>query len=148
MTVCAVHQLHALLPRADVLLCVLPETPETTGLVGAAELALLPPHAIVVNVGRGPVIDEAALYHALADRRIKAAGIDVWYDYPHGKEARSHTLPSRFPFHELDNVVMSPHRAGWLSAAEEARLAALAELLHAAADGRPMPNLVDKDLGY
>ena len=93
----SVRHLPELLPRAEVLLCVLPETPETAGLVGAAELALLPRHAIVVNVGRGPVIDEAALYHALAERRIKAAGIDVWYNYPHGKEARAHTLPVRLP---------------------------------------------------
>jgi phosphoglycerate dehydrogenase-like enzyme len=148
VAVYSVRHLHELLPQADALLCVLPETPETTGLIGAAELDLLPRHAIVVNVGRGPVIDEAALYHALAQRHIKAAGIDVWYNYPHGKEARSHTLPSVFPFHELDNVVMSPHRAGWLSAAEEERLAALAELLRFAAAGRPMPNLVDKALGY
>ena len=121
--------LHELLPRADVLLCVLPQTPETTGLIGAGELALLPPHAILVNVGRGRVIDEEALYHALADRRIKAAGIDVWYEYPKDEEARTHTWPSRFPFHELDNVVMTPHRGGWLKNFEHLRVAALAELL-------------------
>ena len=58
----AVANLYELLPRADVLLCVLPQTPETTGLIGAAELDLLPSHTLVVNVGRGRVFDEAALY--------------------------------------------------------------------------------------
>ena len=58
------------------------------------------------------------------------------------------TLPSRFPFHTLDNLVLSPHRAGWLSAAEDNRLTMLAELLNAAAAGQPMPSKVDKDLGY
>jgi phosphoglycerate dehydrogenase-like enzyme len=140
--------LHELLPRADVLICLLPHTPETEGLLGAAELALLPQHCILVNVGRGPVIDEEALYQALAERRIRAAGIDVWYQYPQDDEARRHTYPSRFPFHELDNVVMTPHRAGWLQSFEALRCQALAELLNAAANERPMPNQVDKQLGY
>ena len=143
-----VAALYDLLPRADVLHCVLPETPHTTGLIGAQEIARLPAHAIVVNVGRGAVIDEEALYTALRAGHIRAAGIDVWYQYPHTPEERTATLPSRFPFHELDNVVLSPHRAGWLSAAEENRLTMLAELLAAAAVGQPMPSQVDKDLGY
>jgi phosphoglycerate dehydrogenase-like enzyme len=143
-----IDALSDLLPRADVLHCVLPGTPHTTGLIGARELARLPAHAIIVNVGRGEVIDEEALFTALRDRRIRAAGIDVWYNYPHSPEARSDTLPSRFPFHELDNVVLSPHRAGWLSAAEDNRVTMLAELLSAAAAGQPMPSRVDKELGY
>ncbi len=148
VAVYSVAHLHELLPAADVLICVLPETPETVGLIGAEELAALPRGAIVVNVGRGPVIDEAAFYEALHSGHLAAAGIDVWYVYPHNEEERSHTLPSRFPFHELDNVVLSPHRGGWLEAAEERRLHELASLLTAAARGQPMPNQVDKVLGY
>lgn len=144
----AVSDLPALLPAADILISVLPQTPETIGLIGAAELALLPPGAVVINVGRGPVIDEAALYAALRSGQLAAAGIDVWYTYPHSEEERAHTLPSRFPFHELDNVVLSPHRGGWLEAAESRRLQELAILLTAAAHGQPMPNRVDKQLGY
>jgi phosphoglycerate dehydrogenase-like enzyme len=144
----AVTDLPELLPRADVLICLLPHTPETEGLLGAAELGLLPAHCVLVNVGRGPVIDEEALYAALAGRRIRAAGIDVWYQYPADEEARGHTFPARLPFHELDNVVMTPHRAGWLQSFEKLRCAALAELLNAAAAGRPLANLVDKELGY
>jgi phosphoglycerate dehydrogenase-like enzyme len=143
-----VNELPTLLPATDILISVLPQTPETVGLIGAGELALLPSGAVVVNVGRGPVIDEAALYEALHSGHLAAAGIDVWYTYPHGEEERAHTLPSRFPFHELDNVVLSPHRGGWLEAAEERRLQELATLLTAAANGQPMPNLVDKQLGY
>lgn len=143
-----VAALHDLLPRADVLHCVLPGTPHTAGLIGARELALLPHHAIVVNVGRGAVIDEEALFDALHERRIRAAGIDVWYNYPHDDRERTSTQPSRFPFAALDNVVLSPHRAGWLSAAESNRLELLADLLAAAAAGQPMPSKVDKELGY
>ncbi len=144
----SVAHLAELLPQADVLICLLPHTNETEGLLGAKELALLPDHCLLVNVGRGPVIDEEALYTALADRRIRGAGIDVWYQYPEGEAERSSTYPSHFPFQELDNVVMTPHRGGWLQNFEKLRVAALAELLNAAAAGRAMPNLVDKELGY
>jgi phosphoglycerate dehydrogenase-like enzyme len=148
VAVYSIAHLHELLPQADVLFCVLPETPETIGLIGARELALLPQGAVVVNVGRGPVIDEEAFYHALRSGHLAAAGIDVWYVYPQNEEERSHTPPSRFPFHELDNVVLSPHRGGWLEEAEERRLQELAKLLTAAARGLPIPNQVDKQLGY
>jgi phosphoglycerate dehydrogenase-like enzyme len=140
--------LRELLPRTDVLVVSVPLTQETEGLIGAAELAQLPREAVIVNVGRGRVIDEAALYHALRDRTILAAGLDVWYHYPMRDEDRGHTAPSRYPFHELNNVVMSPHRGGWITAAEESRVTELASLLRAAAEGRPIPSAVDKVLGY
>lgn len=143
-----IADLHGLLPASDALIVVLPETPETVGLIGANELALLRAGAVVVNVGRGSTIDEEALYRALTEGVIRSAGIDVWYTYPPNAEARSNTAPSRFPFHQLDNVVMSPHRAGWLSEAEHDRMALLADLLNAAAEGKPIPSRVDKMLGY
>jgi len=146
--VARLESLHRLLPRAGVLLICLPQTPETLGLIGAEELALLPPDAVLVNVGRGPIVDEAALYHALRDGTLYAAGIDVWYNYPTGEAARAHTPPSAYPFHELDNVVMSPHRAGGSADTERLRRAHLAELLNTAARGDPMPNRVDLAAGY
>lgn len=144
----SIAHLHELLPQADVLICLLPHTRETEGLLGEAELRLLPGHCVLVNVGRGPVIDEAALYAALAERRIRAAGLDVWWLYPPDEAARAATYPAHLPFHELDNVVMTPHRAGWLQSFETLRVAALAELLNAAAEGREMPNRVNTELGY
>ncbi|MCB0133468.1 MAG: hypothetical protein KDD78_21535 [Caldilineaceae bacterium] len=140
--------LWELLPKADALICILPLTDETRDIIGAAELARLPAGALLVNVGRGETVNEAALYAALQTGSLRAAGLDVWYTYPQSDEDRSHTMPSRFPFHELENVVMSPHRGGYLSAAEEERMRHLAVLLNAAAVGDPMPNLVNKDLGY
>jgi len=142
------EDLHTLLPRAAALLICLPHTPETTGLIGARELALLPPQAVLVNVGRGPIVDEAALYHALRDGRLCAAGLDVWYNYPQDAEARGHTAPSAYPFHELPNVVMSPHRAGGSTGTEALRVRHLARLLNAAARGEPVPNRVDLEAGY
>jgi len=141
-------ELAELLPRTDVLLICLPHTPDTDGLIGAAELELMPAGGILVNIGRGAIVDEAALYHALRDGQLHSAGLDVWYNYPTDAESRAHTPPSTFPFHELDNVVMSPHRAGHSDDTEELRMAHLAELLNAAARGEPMFNRVDLQAGY
>lgn len=143
-------KLQEWLPRADALILCLPGTPDTTGMIGTKELALLPKGAIVVNVGRGDVIDQAALYLALKDEHLGAAGLDVWYTYPKDMESRTDTPPSDYPFHELDNVVMSPHRAGGGGnyEVEQRRMDALAESLNAAARNQPIPHRVDLKAGY
>ncbi len=139
-----------LLPQADVLMITLPLTDETRGLIGERELALLPAGALLVNVGRGAVVDEAALYRALRSGRLAGAGLDVWYRYPADEAGRSATLPSAYPFHELDNVVLSPHCGGAFGSAytERERMLHLARLLNAAHCGEPIPNRVDLALGY
>ena len=142
------HELHKLLPEAEVLIICIPLTPETEGLIDKHALDLLPERAILVNVARGPIINESALFQALRDGRLYAAGLDVWYNYPEDESSRSSTAPSQFPFHELDNVVMSPHRAGGVIDLEFTRMEALAELLNAAARDEPVPNRVDIALGY
>jgi phosphoglycerate dehydrogenase-like enzyme len=142
--------LHRLLPGADAVLIALPLTEATKGLIGERELSLLPPDAILVNVGRGRVVDEGALYRSLVRRSIRAAGIDVWYSYPGSEAERADTRPSEFPFHELPNVVMSPHRAGAFGVGEleAARTEALAAAINAAASGGAIPFRVDVEEGY
>ena len=140
--------LPRLLPRADTLIVTLPLTPETKGLLGEAELRLLPRGALLVNIGRGAIVDEAALYAALREGRLAAAGLDVWYIYPADEASRANTPPSKFPFEELDNVVMSTHRGGDALDIERLRMAHLAGLLNAASRGDPMPNRVDLEVGY
>jgi len=135
------------LPRANVLFVCVPWTERTEGLIGAAELARLPDGAVVVNVARGPVVDETALYRELATGRL-AAGLDVWWRYPKTEEERAHTPPSAHPFHELDNVVMSPHRGGHVAATEALRARHLADVLAALARGESPPTRVDLDRGY
>ena len=142
-----VGQLPRFLPHAEVVVVALPLTPETRGLLGPEQLALMPSKAVLVNVGRGPVVDEAALYHALESGKLFAAGLDVWYEYPKDG-AIDCTLPSKYPFHELDNVVMSPHRGGDNSESEPQRMRHLAVLLRSAAAGDEMPNRVDVERGY
>lgn len=137
-----------LLPQANALIVCLPLTPQTEGLIGAAELALLPQPAILVNIGRGPIVEQRALYEALRDGRLHAAGLDVWYNYPADETSRGNTPPADYPFHELDNVVMSPHRGGGADDSETLRMTHLADLLNAAARGEEMPNRVDLEAGY
>jgi phosphoglycerate dehydrogenase-like enzyme len=136
------------LPVANFVIVCLPLTPETNRLVGARELRLLPPQAILINVSRAEIVDEAALYHALRDGTLYAAGLDVWYTNPGDEREAVGLAPSAFPFAELENVVMSPHRAGHAAEAEQLRLQHLADLLNAAARGEPMPNKVDVRAGY
>ena len=142
------EDLEMLLPRANIVLCTLPDTEETRNMIGAPELAMLPRGAILVNVGRGPVVNEEALYMALKSGRLSAAGLDVWYRYPKSEEDRDNTWPCNLPFHELDNVVMSPHRGGITDLTDTLRAAHLASLLNAAANGEPMPNKVNLGRGY
>ena len=150
VTVHPLDTLQAILPRADALLICLPLTPETEGLIGGRELDLLPPSCVLVNVARGAIVDEEFLYRAVSERRIAAAGIDVWYQYPSTPEERANTPPSRFPFHELDNVVMSPHRGGAyrMEQLEKQRMCDLAVTLNAIARGEPAPHPVDIRAGY
>ena len=140
--------LPGLLSRANALLICLPFTPETDGLIGRRELALLPEKSLLVNVGRGPIVEEEALYHALQNGHLHGAGLDVWYHYPVEEESRSNTSPSAYPFHELDNVVMSPHRAGATADSNALRMEHLATLLNAAAAGQTLANRVDVAAGY
>lgn len=147
LTVHAFDQLDELLPTADVVIVALPLTPETAGLIGAERLALLPPQAVLVNVGRGPIVDEEALYEALRSKQLYAAGLDVWYEYPKDGAIKN-TRPSKYPFHELDNVVMSPHRGGDNSESEVQRMRCLGKLLCSMASGDQVPNRVDVERGY
>lgn len=140
--------LHELLPQADVLMIALPLTSETEGMIGKKELSLLPKGGILVNVGRGPVVAQEALYVALRNRDLGAAGLDVWYNYPEDENHRSNTPPADFPFYEMDNVVMSPHRGGGTVETELLRMVNLADSLNAAARGKSVPNYVDLRAGY
>lgn len=143
-------ELKKLLPKANVLIVCLPLTSETEGLLGQEELNLLPQKSLLINIGRGPIIDEEALYNALKDGPLHAAGLDVWYNYPTDNESKANTPPSKFPFHELDNVVMSPHRGGFFGTGETEtmRMEAMAQLINAAATGKEIPNRVDVQRGY
>lgn len=140
--------LDQLLPRTNVLIITLPITAETEGLISAERLAAMVPGGLLVNVGRGTIVDQTALYQALKDQTLSAAGLDVWYNYPNTPEERQDTLPADHPFHELDNIVMSPHRGGGSKDTERLRMEHLADLLNALHNGEPTQNQVDISAGY
>ncbi|TVQ55172.1 MAG: hydroxyacid dehydrogenase [Phycisphaerales bacterium] len=148
--------LDEVLRRADVLLLALPHTSETDGLLNEARLDLLPKGCLLVNIARGAIIDERALFERLRDGHLGAAGLDVWWRYPLAESEdpeaveseRRSTPPSRFPFQGLSNVVLSPHRAGHGALTERLRAQHLADLLNAAAAGRDLPNRIDPEAGY
>ncbi len=122
-----ITELDSLLLQAEALFIALPLTPETKGLLNAERIALLPNNCIVSNIGRGAILEEEPFYLALKENRILRAGLDVWWQYP--DESDTPTYPSAFPFHELPNVVMTPHIGGASDASEEHRCRALVELV-------------------
>jgi phosphoglycerate dehydrogenase-like enzyme len=125
---------------ADAIVVSLPLTVQTTGLVGQAQLAAMRPDALILNVGRGPVIDEQALFDALASRRIGGAVIDTWYTYP--TPAQAECAPSRLDFASLPNLVMTPHMSGWTAGTVARRQATMADNIARLAGGRELINVV------
>jgi phosphoglycerate dehydrogenase-like enzyme len=132
-------RLHEMLAICDYLLAAAPHTPETHSLIGEAEIGKLTRDAVVINVGRGPVISESALIRALEEGRIKGAALDVFEHEP---------LPAGHPFYRLENVLLSPHCAdhtpGWIDLA----MNKFVENFHHFWKGEPLENVVDKKAGY
>jgi phosphoglycerate dehydrogenase-like enzyme len=133
-------QLTAFMSRVDVVVASFPLTEATRGIVGRAEFAAMRPDAVIINVGRGPVLDEQALYDALAERRIGGAIIDTWYTYPSADAPVTH--PSRLPFHTLENLVMTPHMSGWTDGTVRRRQQTIAANINRLVRGEPLVNLV------
>jgi len=128
-----------MIAASDYVLVAAPLTPETRGLVGEREIAAMKPSGVLINLGRGPVVDEAALVRALFERRIRGAVLDVFDGEP---------LPEGHPFYRLDNVLLSPHTADhtadWLERAMQFFLDNFARFQR----DQPLENLIDKKLGY
>ncbi len=143
-----IQKLREILPESNVLILACPLTAETQGLIGRDELALLPTRGVLVNIARGEVVDQRALYEALVSGHLAAAGLDVWYHYPQCEQARFDTMPADYPFQELEQVVLSPHRGGLVRETEQLRMTHLADLLNRIALGGELPKAVDVIAGY
>lgn len=135
--VAGLEMLGEVLRRADYLVITLPLTPQTRGLIGWTQLQALKRSAVLVNVSRAEIVDEPALYRALAEGSLAGAALDVWYRYP---TSNAPTLPAHQPFHELANVLMTPHVSGWTEGMLEARAKVIAENIDRAARGEPPVN--------
>ncbi len=132
-------RLLEMLPQCDYIVVCAPLTPETKGMIGEAAFASMKSDAVVINVGRGPVIDEGAMVKALRDNRIKGAALDVFDREP---------LPDGHPLYGLRNVLLSPHSADhtpdWMDRAMQFFL----DQFERFRTGEPLMNIVDKKLGY
>ena len=141
-----VDKLHPFLESIQVLLIAVPSTPQTTGLIGPDEIDCLPATGILVNVARGSVVDEKALFEALRDQRLMAAGIDVWYNYqPESVDGKR--FPYTYPFHELPNIVLSPHRGGSPLKRPD-RYIDVVDNIRRFIRGEPLTNRIDLNRGY
>lgn len=107
------HQqdIHEFLNQVNIVMCALPLTERTEGILSEKELRLIGPNGLLVNVGRGPVIDEKSLFLALKQKLIRGAAVDVWYNYQPEPDGNNRKYPYNYPFHTLENIIMSPHRA-------------------------------------
>lgn len=115
-------------------------SPDTKGLVDAAALAKMKPTGVIINVGRGAVIDEDALFAALSERRIGGAVIDVWWSYPNA--AKPDAAPSKHPFHTLPNVLRTPHSSGWTTGMRRRRAGQIAANFDHLARGETLDHIV------
>lgn len=136
---CGPEGLRDVLRRAEYLVLITPHTAETEGMLGAGELALLPPGAVLINIGRGSVIDEGALVDALRDGRLGGAALDVFATEP---------LPAESPLWDMPNVLISPHSAS-TSDRENARLTDLfCDNLRRYLAGEPLRNVLNTTTLY
>lgn len=133
--------LEPFLRAADVVVLSLPLTRSTRGLIGRREFGWMKPGAILVNVARGPVIDEAALYAHLRHNQGFSAALDVWWDEPF----RDGRIRLRHPFFALGNVLGSPHNSGTVHGWDEVALRRAAENVRRYLRGEPVVGLVRRE---
>jgi len=105
-----IDELDNFLKEIDVLIIAVPHTSLTSGWIKEKELKILGPKGLIINVARGDIINQEDLYNALKNNTILGAAIDVWYDYHPKANNEDLKYPYDFPFHNLDNIVLSPHR--------------------------------------
>jgi phosphoglycerate dehydrogenase-like enzyme len=134
------ERLDDILQQADYLAVTLSLSPATRGLLDDRRLRLMKRTAFLINVARAEILDEKALYGALASGRLAGAAFDVWWHYPSSAEP---TLPATQPFHELGNVLMTPHVSGWTEGMLDARATLIATNIERIARGEPPLNLID-----
>lgn len=135
------QDLHAFMGSCDALVVTLPLTDNTKGLVDSAALKCMRPDAVILNVGRGAVIDESALFHALQTRQIGGAMIDTWYQYPSSESDKC--APSQFDFASLSNVLMTSHMSGWTHGTIQRRKQTIADNINRLSKGEPLLNVLN-----
>lgn len=129
---------EALVEASDFVLVACPLNAETRGLLGKRYLKAMKPKAVLINVARGPIVDEDVLFDALITNKIGGAVLDTWYNYPTATDRN--VKPSRHPFENLDNVIMTPHCSGWTEGLIGRRFAVIIDNIERLHDGRDLVN--------
>jgi phosphoglycerate dehydrogenase-like enzyme len=133
------EDLSEMLAQCDYIVVATPLTPETHHMIGDAAFAAMKPNAVVINVGRGPVIDQVALVRALTAGKIKGAGLDVFEQEP---------IPSGDPIFKFENVLVSPHCADQTKTWLHQAMGFFLQQYERFSNGQPLENIVEKHLGY
>jgi len=144
----SIKEMKPYVQDADFIILSLPLTHESRGIINSEVISWMKPSAILVNISRGEIVDESALYQALKDRQIQGAGLDVWWNYPQWGKPDMKMPSLKFPYHELDNIVMSPHRAAYSLNTQQAYLDFARENVLRFVCGKHPLNIVDMKLGY
>ncbi len=137
--------LEKVIKESDFIVVAVPLTKETKGLIGKKELKLMK-GKYLINISRGAVIDEEALFKSLKEGNITGAAIDTWYQYPSSKQRK--VLPSKYDFQKLNNVVMSPHTGGYTDRALEENIKSVFDNIVKIYYGEEPENRIDPELEY
>jgi phosphoglycerate dehydrogenase-like enzyme len=132
--------LEALLMESDYVLITAPLSDSTRNLINESRLKKMKPTGVIINVARGPIINEAAIYKALKNHEIGGALLDVWYQY--ASTDNLEIRPSALPFHELDNVIMTPHTASWTDQLDKRRIDAVVKNIQNFINQKPLDEVV------
>jgi phosphoglycerate dehydrogenase-like enzyme/ribonuclease HI len=137
--------LEKVIKESDFIIITVPLTKKTKGLIGKKELKLMQ-GKYLVNISRGAVIDEEALFKSLEEHYLSGAAIDTWYQYPTNEQKE--ILPSQYNFHKLKNVVMSPHTAGYSDRALEENIKSVFDNIVRIYYGEEPENQIAPELEY
>lgn len=137
--------LEKVIKESNFIVVAVPLTKETKGLIGKKELKLMK-GKYLINISRGVVINEEALLKSLKEGILAGAAIDTWYQYPTSEQRE--ILPSKYDFHKLDNVVMSPHTAGYTDRALEENIKSVFDNIVKIYYGEEPENQIDPELEY
>lgn len=132
--------LDELLGESDYILITSPLSDSTRDMINERTLKKMKPTGVIINVARGPIINEAAIYQALKNRQIGGALLDVWYQYASTENLEM--PPSVFPFHELDNVIMTPHTASWTDDLDTRRIDSVTKNIQNFINKKPLVEIV------
>ena len=132
-------EMDKMLGECDYVLAATPLTPETRHMISGSAFAAMKPTGVFINLGRGPVVDQAALVRALQERRIKGAALDVFEQEP---------VPEGDPVYKLDNLLLSPHTADRTKSWLDDSMRFFVEQYERFKNGEPLKNVVNKMQGY